>query len=161
MKLYRNAEVIVFPEGSACHGVELLGAKAADVIVFIPRREDHRSIFGCVLSPRSKEYLSLPLVDSMGSILNQWQHETLSLIDFKGLFDVLRVRGFLGVTPFNVRRYIEACETDFMRYVRHFLGLEPAIIDPERIAAAHRYLARRFTEMNTDGYQVPGLDLWY
>ena len=50
---YRKAEIVVFPEGSACHGTELLGAGMMGRTFLLPRRGGQRK-------QRSSETSSLP-----------------------------------------------------------------------------------------------------
>jgi hypothetical protein len=68
-------EVLVFPEGSACHGTELLGQSALNRCYFISRRETHFDIFRRVLSPRSKEFKSLVQSMPVGSIAANPKHQ--------------------------------------------------------------------------------------
>lgn len=149
MVLYRNADLVVFPEGSAVHGVELLGAGDLKRVVFIPRRDDHIDIFARVLGPRASEFIALPLTHAMGTLLNRWSHVTISILDFEGLFATLREREFLGEVAVDVDRFVDTCELDFMRHIRYILGIDPDVLDPELVSSAHRYLAAELSRLKS------------
>jgi len=59
MHAYRSATILVFSEGSACHGLELLGEQAVGMCHILERRENHREIFRRVISPRAHEFYQL------------------------------------------------------------------------------------------------------
>ena len=155
MQLYRQAEVIVFPEGSACHGVELLGAGSLGTVIFLARRLDHMEIFRRVLAPRSRTYLTLDPPPGTGSILSAKQHNTVGLIDFAGLFGLLRQGGFCGDIRFDVAKYVETGEADFARHVAHFLATELASIDGTALLERTSAFAEAFRRLRQGAGKEP------
>jgi hypothetical protein len=148
MRAYRQSCLIVFPEGSACHGTELLGSRALDTVVFISRRQNHLEIFSRVLAPRTNRLLIVPPVHAMGSVLNKWTHNTISFLDFEALFAVLNEHGFLSRTDLDIARYIETCETDFMNHLRHFLAFDEHILDDKSLTDALSLLAAQLRRLS-------------
>ena len=114
MRLYHGAEIVVFPEGSACHGVELLGPRCLGTAVLLARRADHMDIFARVLRPRADNYVALPPPPGTGSILRTLRHITVGPIDHRALFALLRERGCPAV-PFDEATYRRQCEADSRR----------------------------------------------
>jgi hypothetical protein len=66
MDVYRKAQVLVFSEGSACHGAELLGRGMLQQVYMLGRRKDHQEIFRNVLQPRSVSYQSVVFSQPLG-----------------------------------------------------------------------------------------------
>ena len=56
MDHYRKAQSIVFPGGSACHGVELLGAGMLGSVMLVPRTASQIVMFERVLRPRAAAF---------------------------------------------------------------------------------------------------------
>lgn len=54
--MYRAAEVLLFAEGSACHGVELFGGDTLPHTVLMNRRPKAATAFDRVLAPRSERF---------------------------------------------------------------------------------------------------------
>ena len=54
--LYRNAEVLLFAEGSACHGVELFGHDTLRHAILMNRRPKVATAFDRVLAPRARRF---------------------------------------------------------------------------------------------------------
>lgn len=159
MRYYYHARCIVFPEGSACHGVELLGSNSLETVLFLSRRQDHKEVFSRVLAPRSKDFVTLEPRQSLGSVLNKLQFNTLNLLDFQFLFEALHERGLCDFVKFDVEQYIETCETDFMRHIAYFVGQDPNILDEKPLAAAHRRLVEMFGNLRRLSPPLPGLML--
>jgi len=64
---YLDAEIIIFPEGSAIHGVELLGNNLKTVAVMC-RRPDSRHIFESVLRKRAQNLMFLENPFEIGTV---------------------------------------------------------------------------------------------
>ena len=141
MRLYHGAEIVIFPEGSACHGVELLGPRSFGTAVLLARRTDHMEIFGRVLRPRADHYVALPPPPGTGSILRTLKHITVGPIDHQALFALLRERSICQSMPFDEASYRQQCETDFSVHVAHLSAQAAGEIDPERLVATRRALA--------------------
>src|SRR5579863_1374392 len=57
---YRKATELIFEEGSACHGTELLGYKMLNRTTLFVRRKETRDAFTSVLKVRSKQFDAFP-----------------------------------------------------------------------------------------------------
>ena len=145
MDVYRKAELVVFPEGSACHGVELLGASALDRCYLLGRREDlQRRIFVNILQPRSREFDLLAAHRPLGTIVvnpatgEPLDHRGVCLFDVEALLEFLRSRSIASLRDFDLGRYFQAASIDLWRYVRHHLKHERRSTDWRRIAGLVR-----------------------
>ena len=94
MHRYRNAELVIFPEGSACHGTELLGARALDSVYALMRREDHLGSINAVLRPRAGKLEILTGMPSLGTVRVHPSE--------------MRLLPELGVSTFDLERLVEA-----------------------------------------------------
>ena len=141
MRLYQGAEIVVFPEGSACHGVELLGPRAFGTAVLLARRADHMEIFARVLRPRAEHYAEIGPEPGTGSILRTMRHVTIGTLAYGELFALLRERGFCRSVPFSEAEYRRQSEADFHRHVAYHSARRTDAIDPERLAAARQRFA--------------------
>lgn len=124
MDHYRKAEIVVFPEGSACHGAELLGAGMMGRTFIIPRREGQTRSFRRVLEPRSvafevaegcAEYLGTASIHPRtGTPLT---HVGVSWLDLGAAAAFFRDRGLAALPHLSARDHAEAAEADFRRYL--------------------------------------------
>ena len=121
MKVYHRAKTLIFSEGSACHGTELLGEGMLNKCIFLARRKDHIEIFGKVLKPRSQDFILADLSFSLGSIVGgpgnpPAGHAGVSLLDFRRLSNLFREREISPLLNFSMQTYLEAAEEDLSRY---------------------------------------------
>jgi hypothetical protein len=153
MDVYRKAEVLVFPEGSACHGTELLGQSALNRCYFISRRETHFEIFRRVLSPRSKEFKSLVQSMPVGSIAanpstkEPYMHMGASLFDIGALIHFFRENEIALMNNVNSRDYFDAAEADLMKYFEFFVTSRPNLVDN----SAFPQIIRVFSDLKKHG----------
>jgi len=122
MAVYRSSETVIFPEGSACHGTELLGEKELHRCVFLPRRENHLDIFSKVLRPRSQEYITLSPSLNLGSLVGPrnstpTEHTAVSIFDIPKLLEFFRTNKIASFSDFSLSDYFETCENDLSRYI--------------------------------------------
>jgi len=93
MDVYGTSEVLIFPEGSACHGIEFFGTHALENCHILERRPNHREIYKNVFRGRSKNFSSLMDPVPIGSIvLHSDRYEPIShlgvvLIDYRRLIN--------------------------------------------------------------------------
>jgi hypothetical protein len=123
LDFYRKADVVIFPEGSACHGTELLGRKALGSCVFLPRRKGHLRAFGNVLKPRSRDYLVMPDNTYLGTASRRpdgrpSENSGVTLLDFGRLSEQLRKLGIARLPTADVAAYHDVAEADLTRYLQ-------------------------------------------
>lgn len=125
MDHYRKAKVLVFPSGSACHGVELLGRRMLNEVLLIPRLEGQAGHFQRVLKPRAKHFTRLDATIYLGSLLldrsSGKEAKTLGVSLFNP--DQLTAGGFKqGFPRFSLPRYAAAATADMTAYVSEVPG---------------------------------------
>ncbi|WP_112664590.1 glycosyltransferase 61 family protein [Microvirga flavescens] len=131
MDTYRKAELLVFPEGSACHGVELLGTGSLGRCVFLNRRHNHIQIFRKTLEPRATEFLLFDKNVTLGSLAanpatgNPLEHLGVSLFDFDALVEFFRNTGLASMRGATRRDYLEEAERDLFRHIERQAMKEP------------------------------------
>lgn len=119
---YRKAECVIFTQGSACHGTELLGRNAMRSVVLLPKSVK-ASYFERILAPRSQRFRSAGDPNQVGTMYYaadtgfQHIHLGVSLVDFAALRQTLAAEGIKCSAP---RRwaYRVAAARDLRRYVR-------------------------------------------
>jgi tetratricopeptide (TPR) repeat protein len=122
MDTYRKAEVLVFEEGSACHGTELLGKEMLNRTFLIVRRMEGHDGFADILKPRSKEFKSFLDTFFLGTIvvnkIKKFPHSEfgVSLLDLDRFVAFFRERGLAQLKDINARRYYETAEKDLKGY---------------------------------------------
>jgi len=147
MDLYRKAELVLFPEGSACHGVELLGEGMMGRCVLLVRRENHRHIFERVLAPRAASFAAFSGAIPLGTIVahpvdgSPLDHLGVALFDLEALQEFLRAEGLARLPTLDRRRYFEAAAADLAGYVRHHGDAGSALL-PGAVAALHEGFSR-------------------
>jgi len=121
MQVYRSAEAIVFAEGSACHGTELLGEESLGDCHLLVRREDHREIFGRVLRTRSRSYHDLSGAITLGTAMlnpddSPQSHLGVSLYRTDDLLAYFRGHGLARLAGFDKGEYVTRARADLARY---------------------------------------------
>ncbi|MGA2049995.1 MAG: glycosyltransferase 61 family protein [Terracidiphilus sp.] len=136
---YRKASVLLFEEGSACHGTELLGTEMLNRTFLIVRRMEGRDGFAKILRPRSKEYESFQDTFFLGTIIvnkakrfPQFEYG-VSLFDLDRFVAFLRDRGLAELKEIDVRRYYEAAERDLRDYFTFHMQNEIEEVDLWRV----------------------------
>ena len=157
MKVYHGAETLIFSEGSACHGTELLGRDMINRCLFISRRRDHLDIFRKVLKPRSKEFVLAETSFGLGSIVGKAgeapaSHAGVSLLDVHQLIEIFRTKGFSALSSFKMEKYLAAAEEDLAYYIFQTLKrkLITSLDDMTKLSEAF-LLARKEVERDLDG----------
>jgi hypothetical protein len=67
MDHYRKADTVVFAEGSAAHGAELLGSRMMGTVVLVPRSQQ-AYVFERVLGPRSRRFIRANVTRYLGTV---------------------------------------------------------------------------------------------
>jgi len=117
MDVYRKADKIIFTEGSACHGVELLGRNIGEC-TYINRRASHNEIFKRVLSPRASKFNSLNNNYFLGSLqinngnliercgITLFHEESLKCL-LKNSFNLINLKCYIDAAEFDLQQYID------------------------------------------------------
>lgn len=121
MDHYRKADVVMFVEGSACHGVELLGRNAITNCVMLPRRAGAQQ-FDPVLKPRAQHYVKFPSSVYLGTMYARpdgrgARNMGISILDWGSLTEFLRNAGVARLSAASKQAYMAAAADDFDRYV--------------------------------------------
>jgi hypothetical protein len=120
---YHKAETIIFPEGSACHGTELLGSRMMNDVHLFPRRRGQLAPFVKILSPRSKnitimedcvEYLGTASVRREDGM--PLSHLGVSGLTVDKMLRYLRKHGLADLARFSVSSYTERVQQDLISY---------------------------------------------
>ncbi len=124
MDHYRKAKIVIFPEGSACHGTELMGTNMMGRTFIVPRRRGQMHIFQRVVEPRSAcfkaidgcvEYLGTASADRRNG--TPLSHIGVSWIDIESTVAFFRSHGLALLRTISEKDYAEAAEIDFQRYL--------------------------------------------
>ena len=131
MDVYRSAKILIFPEGSACHGVELLGKASLGDCYLIARRDDiARSFFSKILEPRSNKFRVISAQKPVGTIVIEPDtqvaatHREVCLYDTKALLDFFRCESLASLQGFNESQYYQAAAKDLWRYINYHFKQE-------------------------------------
>jgi len=123
MHVYRHAHQLIFSEGSACHGTELMGRQLRQVALLNRRPAPKPAMFRAALKPRARHYAdfqgnrfvgALPI----GPARRPLAHAGVSLIEIDGLLDFLAAEGLAELRGrFDRAAYADAARRDFDRHV--------------------------------------------
>ena len=120
MDTYRKADLVIFLEGSACHGAELLGRDAINNCILLSRRGLVK--FDRMLGPRVRTYSTFDL-DYLGSIYASRDGRGLagrsvSMAQWDALVEFFRNSGAARLSSTSKDAYLAAAERDFYRYLK-------------------------------------------
>jgi len=125
MEFYRQARVIIFPEGSACHGIELLGDQMLETCLLLVRRPSHQHAFERILAPRSRCFGAYADAINLGTIAahpidgTPLSNFAVSVFNPQTLVEFLRRMADVELTNFSLEAYHTAVKSDFDRYIDH------------------------------------------
>ena len=141
MQAYRAAAVVMFAEGSACHGVELFGPEMLERCVLLERRPTHRALFARLLEPRATKFEALAHTVEVGSVVadettgEALQHFGVSVFDLPALARSLRERGLARLAGLDPPAYRAAAAADFAAYLAHHRAAGTHGVDADARAA--------------------------
>lgn len=120
MDVYRKAKVLIFVEGSACHGVELLGTLQRCYL--LARRGTIQSQFRNILQPRAREFavsIGHPYIGTK-YIRQTDNHPVMrlgvNLFNPDKLVTFFRDNDIARLPLFDRSRYFDAAESDLISY---------------------------------------------
>jgi tetratricopeptide (TPR) repeat protein len=122
MDIYRKAKELIFSEGSAFHGTELLGTNMLDRTFLVVRRKYASDSFGRVVQRRATQFEMFLDTFLLGTIFVEAQTRiphrefAVSLVDIDRFVAFFREHGLGRLDDIDVRRYFEAAESDLRAY---------------------------------------------
>lgn len=119
MDVYRCASLLVFSEGSACHGLELLGDGLGEMVL-LNRRKDHQGVFRAVLASRARRFHSLNDNFDLGTMVQSasgtpYGARGVSLFNLPALGELMQQIGH-PLPPLRINDYLAAAEADLLAY---------------------------------------------
>ena len=122
---YRKAEIVVFPEGSACHGTELLGAGMMRRSVLLPRRDDREAAkFARIVAPRSQDFVTLTgCTEYLGTAISLKTsgvpdpNRGVARLHLDRTIAAFRTHGLADLEGLSAETYRAAAEADLRRYL--------------------------------------------
>lgn len=125
IKYYASADTVVFCEGSACHGAEVLGTRGLNNCVLLGRRQNHLDIFSRILRSRSRTFNGSVCGPDLGPVVGRTvtgeplPNFSVSLLDPALITHLLRSANVAPAAPFNVPAYIEEAERDLLAHLSY------------------------------------------
>jgi hypothetical protein len=122
MDIYRKADVLVFNEGSACHGVELLGQDTLRNCYVLARRRWNSS-FETILQPRARQFANSSGHSFIGSVFVDTRTGRpvmpwgVALFDARQLVSFFRDHAIARLPHFNEKQYMRAAEAHLRSYL--------------------------------------------
>lgn len=119
---HASAKMLLFAEGSSCHGVELLGRGALGHTILMNRRRHGQDAFRAVLAPRSERFDvfgrnpflgSMALNPSGGPALNRG----VSVLAIQALAAFLHDLGVADIRDIRPIAYLAAAHHDLERHI--------------------------------------------
>lgn len=125
LSTYKQAQEIIFAEGSAVHVLELLGELKASVSV-ICRRSRSRALFEPILSARINtlhfmtDVITLPSLFFTPNAKNGANGSAISVLNTKALVTFLGASHKLDTDTFNQSKFSQAVKNDVRAYLSHY-----------------------------------------
>lgn len=160
MDVYRKARVLVFSEGSACHGTELLGRSAMEETHVLLRRPEMRPAMIDILGERSRRLEIFQDTFLLGTIAVHPQTRqphsefAVSLLDIDRFVAYFRERGIARLGTLDVARYLEAAERDLKAYFDYHMHSDIAAVDAWRAGEVRLDFERQRRRFTADRIAV-------
>lgn len=160
MDVYRKSDIVIFPEGSAAHGVELLGSGMLKTCALLVRRTDHQLLFERVLEPRARRFHSLNASVVLGTIFADRARGVpiedlgVAVIDIGQLRSFLRRFGLARLASFDPSVYIAALQKDVVKYIEFGVNQQPDWVDKSRIRSLLAALDAEIAKVSRRPYGV-------
>ncbi|MBV8359924.1 MAG: glycosyltransferase family 61 protein [Deltaproteobacteria bacterium] len=143
MDIYRKAKQLVFAEGSAIHGTQLLGEKMLDSTFVFLRNIHFQHLLADILQPRSQQLDMFPDTSILGTIIVDRDSRRPRVEFSVSLFDIDRLVTFFHdhqlarLSGIDVGQYFDAAEQDLKAYFSFHMdsGIDDAtaVVDAWRI----------------------------
>ena len=124
LQTYRHAEVVIFGEGSACHGTELFGGGVLNHAILLNRRQLVRDQFVPLLSSRSRRFDHFRHNAPLGSLYEQSEGQMVqalgvTLFALPMLIAFLRSLDVAAPQDISIDAYLDAAKADLEDYIAH------------------------------------------
>jgi hypothetical protein len=160
MDVYRRAHELVFSEGSACHGTELLGEKMLGRTFVLVRRIEVRDDLTRILKPRSQQFQLFSDTLLLGTIAvdnetgSPHTEFSVSLIDLDLFVAFFREHRLARLDAADVGRYFYAAEKDLKAYFSHHMKFDIAEVDAWRIGEVRVAFEKYRQHFHAGNHQV-------
>jgi hypothetical protein len=140
LRAYRSAEVVLFAEGSAVHGTELLARLGRCLL--LPRRNTEAWAIEAALRPRATEFEVLPRGTPLGSVVIEpdtgapIEGYGINLPDIAAVAWRLRTLGLAELAALDVAAFRRAARRDLAAYLAFHAPDRPAIPTTDRLSPA-------------------------
>lgn len=130
---YAHAKVLVFAEGSACHGAELFSRGALGHTILLNRRDQARTPFRPLLEPRARQFDGFLRSPYLGSIVlhptgGPAPNRGVAVLAFQTLAAFLFELGVADIRDVSPLAYLTAAHRDLEDYIA------TAALSPDRAA---------------------------
>jgi len=148
MQMYRSSRVLVFPEGSASHGVEFFGSNALGECHLLERRWNHRDIYAHIFRNRAKSTTVLSGAFCMGSCVvdrntgAMLDHMANAFIPTNRLLQYFRFHELARLDNFSRHEYAEIVMEDFDRHILYHRANRSRMVSDDEIATQRLILSR-------------------
>lgn len=139
MDVYRKAKQLVFAEGSACHGTELLGRKMLQDVFVLVRRKEASGGMERILEPRAQAVKLCFDTFLLGTIAvhreTRRPHDEfgVSLADIDRIVTFFRDHQIARLDGLDVRQYFNTAEQDLKAYFSYHMQSDTADVDAWRV----------------------------
>ena len=164
MDIYRKASELVFCEGSACHGTELLGTRMLDRVFVLGRRPETRGALSAILGPRSHQFELFRDTVLLGTAIVHGETRrvhtefSVSLVDIDRFVAFFREHKLARLDEIDASEYFEAAERDLRAYFSYHMKADIGEVDPWRIGEL-RLEFEKFRRLALSGRQSVADDL--
>ena len=144
MQMYRASKILIFPEGSACHGIEFFGNNALQECHILERRLDHREIFARIFQGRAKSTSTLSGAISISPIIvhpltrEPLPHTGMAYIPAATLLEYFRSKGIARLHNFLETEYKAAALQDFDRHAELQAKLGADLLNQDEIISIRK-----------------------
>jgi len=124
LDLFRNADLLIFPEGSAIHGIQVLGELKAKVVILArTKKKVALDINIHVFTSRSADVIVFDNIETISSL--SWSYENnrpihaheLSRTNPEKLVSFLRDNSLASLSKFSIQDFHSAEREDLLRYI--------------------------------------------
>jgi hypothetical protein len=153
LQLYRSSKILVFPEGSACHGLEFFGRNALEECHLLERRASHKDVFGAIFCNRAKVFSTLSGTHCISSCIlhpnmdNTLDHLAQCFIPSEVLLRYFRYHGLAQLPHFSKAIYNQTALEDFERHVSYHKSSGSRMLDDDIISIYRMMLEREISRI--------------
>ncbi|PPD45446.1 MAG: hypothetical protein CTY16_10125 [Methylobacter sp.] len=114
LKVYLEAEKIIFEEGSAIHLLELLDKIEADVLVI--NRRENAQLFTNIIRPRTKHYVNYNQFTFLPRLSDKYDN-ALPVTDMRDLFEFMALHDFISPSMAIAPNWMDNAKKDMLNHL--------------------------------------------